>query len=327
MNVVYLCESGAKTTCQNLPLVSILENTLLPCDVARISFTLRRGKFSRKTLLFNMMRSTQIRTSSEDLGTTTMLAHYSLSSSTCSIIPSSCIRQEFKGDEIIHVKDVRYCTLSPFSKQPIQSGRLDEHSLFVKNIPKYIDEKTIQKLFSPFGPFGFIKLFSKEQYPCNREFINLKSKDSCQAAIDNLKVWKDKQGNNIYVEFKNNFGSSRDTNIGHQRKSMSENTPTLCPRPYDGLQRIPRGSRRSPGNYATDSHFIDKCHGRANNRLGGGQHTFFIQYAKYKSRSFRISNYKHLLRIYSLSLSQSPLVLPARGFYLIVIYLSFNYYY
>ncbi|KAF6027253.1 hypothetical protein EB796_014439 [Bugula neritina] len=144
---------------------------------------------------------------------------------------------EFKGGRITHVKDVRYCTLSPFSKQPIQSGRLDEHSFFVKNIPKYIDEKTIQKLFSPFAPFGFIKLLSKEQYPCNGEFVNLKSKDSCQAAIDNLKVWKDKQGNNIYVEFKKNFGSSRDTNIGHQRKSMSENTPTLCPRPYDGLQR------------------------------------------------------------------------------------------
>ncbi|KAF6024440.1 hypothetical protein EB796_017258 [Bugula neritina] len=82
------------------------------------------------------------------------------------IIPNSTL-VEFKGDKMIHVKDIRYCT-PPFSKQPIQSGRLDEHSLYVKNIPKYMDEKAIEKLFSPFGPVGSIKLLSKEQYPCNR---------------------------------------------------------------------------------------------------------------------------------------------------------------
>ena len=82
MKVVSMADSLASGICQNPELASIFENTLALANCARACSTAGSGCRSRRTHLFNHVRSTQIRTLPSALGTTTMPAHHSVGSRT-----------------------------------------------------------------------------------------------------------------------------------------------------------------------------------------------------------------------------------------------------
>lgn len=94
-NVVKRREAGSNGICQKPLFVSIFEKTVAPESWAGVVSTLERGCTSLRTLWFNGLRSTYMRTLLFGLGTTTIAAHHGVSvctfeiTSICSILLSS----------------------------------------------------------------------------------------------------------------------------------------------------------------------------------------------------------------------------------------------
>ena len=80
MKVVSGIDSGDRGICQNPELASSLEKTFAPASWPSTWSTDGNGCLSLHTLLFNRVKSTQIRTFPFDLGATTMPAHQSVGS-------------------------------------------------------------------------------------------------------------------------------------------------------------------------------------------------------------------------------------------------------
>ena len=90
-NVVSDLDSGAKGIRQKPELASNFEKTVAPATRAKVWSTAGRMCLSRWTLWFSLVRSTQMRTFPPDLGTTTMPAHHSVSSSIRETTPNRSI--------------------------------------------------------------------------------------------------------------------------------------------------------------------------------------------------------------------------------------------
>ena len=75
INVVNRQESSGNGICQNPLFASSLVNTVAPASLPKVSSTEGMGCNSLKTLLFNGFKSTQILTSPDFFGTTTIPAH------------------------------------------------------------------------------------------------------------------------------------------------------------------------------------------------------------------------------------------------------------
>ena len=91
MKVVNNLDSLASGICQNSLLASNLLNTVAPDNCTSVVYTLGMGCTSLNTFLFSILRSTQIRTAPESLGTTIIVAHHGVGSSTGEITPRLCM--------------------------------------------------------------------------------------------------------------------------------------------------------------------------------------------------------------------------------------------
>ena len=88
MKVVIRDDSWDSSTCQNPELASSLVNILAPLICARVCSTEGKICLSLCTLLFSLVKSTQIQTFPFAFGTTTMPEHHSVGCSTFSITPN-----------------------------------------------------------------------------------------------------------------------------------------------------------------------------------------------------------------------------------------------
>ena len=92
VNVVNSLDSLARGICQNPLFASNLLNSFAPDSYARVISTFGMGWTSRNTLSLSGLRSTQMRTAPESLGTTTIAAHQGVGCCTADITPRLCIR-------------------------------------------------------------------------------------------------------------------------------------------------------------------------------------------------------------------------------------------
>ena len=91
MNVVRRDDSGVSGICQNPELASNFVKIFAPANCANVCSTAGSWWCSRRTLLFNCVRSTQILTLSCGFGTTTIPEHQSVGSLTGTITPRCLI--------------------------------------------------------------------------------------------------------------------------------------------------------------------------------------------------------------------------------------------
>ena len=91
INVVRGLELSSRGTCQNPQFASTLLNTTAPCNWASVSSTFGKGCTSLRTLSFNFLKSTQIRTELSFFGTTTIPAHHGVGASIREITPNDSI--------------------------------------------------------------------------------------------------------------------------------------------------------------------------------------------------------------------------------------------
>ena len=92
INVVNRQESSDNGICQNPLFASNLVNTVAPASLPKVSSTESMGCTSLKMLSFNGFKSTQILTSPDFFGTTTIPAHQGVGVSTFAITPMDSIR-------------------------------------------------------------------------------------------------------------------------------------------------------------------------------------------------------------------------------------------
>ena len=85
-------ESSDNGICQNPLFASTLLNTVAPNNWARISSTPRNGCVSRNMLSLRSLRSTQILTVPDCLGTTTIPEHQGVDSVTLDMTPALSMR-------------------------------------------------------------------------------------------------------------------------------------------------------------------------------------------------------------------------------------------